>query len=55
MKELFYDMHNSIQETVKSSQLSENVTGFCPVNVPVWHMLAIEDLFGVNAVRMRMI
>lgn len=46
-----YPMQKSKQETAKSSQLSENVRVFGnsnPVNVPVWHMLGIEELFGVR-------
>lgn len=51
VKELFYDMQNNKQKTAKSSQLSDNVRVFGnsnPVNVPVRHMLAIEELFGVR-------
>lgn len=51
VKELFYDMQNNKQDTAKSSQLSENLRVFGnsnPVNIPVRHMLAIEELFGVR-------
>ncbi len=42
-------MQSSNSETAESLQLSESVRVFGnphPVNVPVGHMLAIEDLFG---------
>ncbi|RXN36295.1 Retrovirus-related Pol poly from transposon TNT 1 [Labeo rohita] len=51
VKKLFYALQNSKQETAKSAHLSENVRVFGnphPVKIPVRHMLAIEDLFGVR-------
>ncbi|KAI7814300.1 hypothetical protein IRJ41_012122 [Triplophysa rosa] len=52
VKKLFYNMQNSMQETAKSAQLSEKVRVFGnphSVTIPVWHLLAIEDLFGITA------
>lgn len=50
-KKLFYGMQNSMQETVKSAQLSEKVRVFGSshlVTIPIRHMLAIEELFGMR-------
>ncbi len=49
VQELFCHMQSSNSETAKSWQLSESVRVFGnprPVNVPVRHLLAIQDLFG---------
>ncbi len=51
VKKLFYALQNSKQETAKSAHLSENVRVFGnphPVKIPVRHMLAIKERFGVR-------
>ncbi|XP_063064685.1 uncharacterized protein LOC134456944 [Engraulis encrasicolus] len=51
VKNLFVDMQNSKRKTAKSLPLSDNVRVFgssTTVNLPVRHMLAIEELVGVR-------